>query len=120
MAENKIMQQHIRNYSKTRNTYIAYRKAGYSKKFLAEHEGDIILHKAAKKFFDNQGIQKLPTFQSLQEEYAKLLVEKKSLYPEFAKLKKEKSDLQKAKANVDRLLSMEVQPSNAEKAHEQR
>ena len=117
MAEIKIMQQHIINYSKT---YVAYRKAGYSKKFLAEHEGDIILHKAAKKYFDDQGIQKLPTFQSLQEEYAKLLAEKKSLYPEFAKLKKEKSDLQKAKANVDRLLSMEVQPSNAEKEHEQR
>ena len=29
--------------------YAAYRKAGYSKNFLAEHEADILLHKAAKK-----------------------------------------------------------------------
>ena len=69
MAEIAVMRTHIINYAKTRNTYIAYRKAGYSKKFLAEHEGDITLHKAAKKFFDEQGIKKLPTVKSLQAEY---------------------------------------------------
>ena len=120
MTEIKIMQQHIINYSRTRNTYAAYRKAGYSKKFLADHESDIILHKAAKKYFDEQGLQKLPTVKSLQEEYAALLAEKKSIYPEFSKLKKEKSDLQKAKANVDRILSMDVTTPTLEKEQEQR
>ena len=28
------------NYAKTRDTYVAYRKAGYSKKFRQEHEED--------------------------------------------------------------------------------
>ena len=51
MAEIKVLQQHIINYAKTRDTYVAYRKAGYSKKFLSEHESEIILHKAAKQFF---------------------------------------------------------------------
>lgn len=40
---------------------MAYRKAGYSKKFLAAHEGEITLHGATKKFFDAQGLTKLPT-----------------------------------------------------------
>lgn len=31
----------------------------YSKKFLAEHEADILLRKAAKKSFDDLGVQKL-------------------------------------------------------------
>ena len=31
MTEIKILQQHISNYSRTRNIYVAYRKAGYSK-----------------------------------------------------------------------------------------
>ena len=85
MAELKIMRQHIINYAKTRDTYVAYRKAGYSQKFLAEHESEIILHKAAKQFFDEQGLQKLPTIKSLQSEYAQLLSEKKSMYsPELA------------------------------------
>ncbi len=32
--------------------------AGYSKNFLAEHEADILLHKAAKKAFDELGLKK--------------------------------------------------------------
>ena len=39
---------HIVNYAKTRETYVAYRKAGYSKKFRQEHEEEILLHQAAK------------------------------------------------------------------------
>ena len=37
MAEIAVMKTHIINYSKTRDVYVAYRKAGYSKKFKAEH-----------------------------------------------------------------------------------
>ena len=47
MAEIVVLKTHIANYAKTRNVYTAYRKADYSKKYLAEHEGDILLHKAA-------------------------------------------------------------------------
>ena len=60
MAEIAVMKTHIINYVKTKDVYAAYRKAGYSK-YLAEHEPDILLHKAAKKAFDEQGMQKLPT-----------------------------------------------------------
>ncbi len=35
-------------------------EARYSKKFRAEHEADILLHQAAKKYFDSMGITKLP------------------------------------------------------------
>ena len=52
-----VMKTHIINYSKTRDVYVAYRKAGYSKKFKAEHESDILLHQAAKKFFDESGLK---------------------------------------------------------------
>lgn len=57
MAEIAVMKKHIINYAKTREVYAAYRKAGYSKKFLAEHEADILLHKAAKKAFDEMGVK---------------------------------------------------------------
>ena len=65
MAEIVVLKTHIANYAKTRNVYTAYRKAGYSKKYLAEHEGDILLHKAAKKAFDELGVKKLPSVKSL-------------------------------------------------------
>ncbi len=76
MAEIAVLRTHIINYSKTREVYVAYRKAGYSKKFLAEHESEILLHKAAKKAFDEMGVKKLPTVKELQAEYSKLLTEK--------------------------------------------
>lgn len=108
MAEIKVLQQHIINYAKTRDTYVAYRKAGYSKKFLSEHESEIILHKAAKQFFDEQGLKKLPIVKSLQAEYAQLLSEKKAMYAEYQQVKSEMRSLQTAKANVDRILDTDV------------
>lgn len=44
MKEISELQKHISNYSRTREVYVEYRKAGYSKKFLAEHGGEILLH----------------------------------------------------------------------------
>ena len=107
MAEIAVMRTHIINYAKTRDTYVAYRKAGYSKKFLAEHESEITLHKAAKKFFDDQDIQKLPTVKSLQAEYAALMAEKKTAYAEYRKAREDMKELLTAKANIDRILELE-------------
>lgn len=114
MAEIKVLQQHIINYAKTRDTYVAYRKAGYSKKYLSEHESEIILHKAAKKFFDERGLKKLPTVKSLQAEYAQLLSEKKAMYAKYQQAKNEMRSLQTAKANVDRILEVDVSAGEKE------
>ena len=92
MAEVAVLRTHIINYSKTREVYVAYRKAGYSKNFLAEHEADILLHKAAKKAFDELGLKKIPTVKSLQAEYAQLLEEKKKAYGEFRQARDEMRD----------------------------
>ena len=48
MAEIAVLRTHIINYAKTRETYVAYRKASYSRKFREEHEQEILLHQAAK------------------------------------------------------------------------
>lgn len=104
MAEIAVLRTHIINYVKTREVYAAYRKAGYSKKFLAEHEADILLHKAAKQAFDDLGIKKLPTVKSLQAEYAQLLEGKKKDYAEYRRSREEMRELLAAKANVDRLM----------------
>ena len=85
-----------------------YRKAGYSKKFLAEHESEIILHKAAKQFFDEKNLKKLPTVKSLQAEYAQLLSEKKAMYANYQRAREQMRSLQTAKANVDRILGETV------------
>ena len=120
MAEIAVLKTHIINYSKTRDVYVAYRKAGYSKKFLAEHEADILLHKAAKKAFDELGLKKIPTVKSLQAEYAKLLEEKKKAYGEYRQARDEMRELLAVKANVDQLLGTGEQEAEKEKEHGQR
>ena len=52
LAEIASLKKHIINYSKTRATYEAYRKAGYSKNFFEAHREEITLHKAAKQAFN--------------------------------------------------------------------
>ena len=121
MAEIAVLRTHIVNYAKTREVYVEYRKAGYSKKFREEHEEEILLHQAAKNAFDEMGVKKLPKVKELQTEYAKLLEEKKKTYAEYRRSREEMRELLTAKANVDRVLKMEVeQDVEKEKDHGQR
>ena len=115
MEEITAMRTHILNYVKTRDTHAAYRKAGYSKKFLAAHEGDIILHKAAKKYFDEQGLKKLPSVKSLQAEYVELLAKKKAAYADYRKAREDMQELVTAKANIDRILGKDAPERGATK-----
>ena len=121
MAEIAVLRTHIVNYAKTREVYVAYRKAGYSRKFREEHEEEILLHQAAKNSFDEMGVKKLPKVKDLQAEYAKLLEEMKKTYAEYRHSREEMRELLTAKANVDRVLKMEVeQDVEKEKDHGQR
>ena len=117
LAEINVLKTHIVNYSKTRDVYVAYRKSGYSKKFLEEHEADIIIHKAAKKAFDEMGVKKLPTVKSLQVEFADLLTAKKEAYAELKKVRDELRDLTVHKANYEELRDLEEREKRKEKEH---
>ena len=119
MEEIGTLRTYIIQYAKTRDTYVAYRKAGYSKKFLEEHREEIALHKAAKDAFDKLGLKKLPKVKDLNAEYAEVLNQKKKLYPEYRRARDEMRELT-VKANVDRVLNMEAPEAGREKDHSQR
>ena len=101
MAEIAVLRTHIVNYAKTRPVYDAYRKAGYSKKFLEVHREEITLHKAAKAAFDEASLTKLPKVKDLNIECADLLAKKKSEYPAYRKARDEMQELMKAQKNVE-------------------
>ena len=121
MAEIAVLRTHIVNYAKTRETYVAYRKAGYSKKFRQEHEEEILLHQTAKEAFNELNVKKLPTVKELQAEYAQLLADKKTAYGEYRQARTALRELLTVKNNVDRVLTMEqTEPQQKEKDHGQR
>ena len=101
IAEIAVLRTHIVNYAKTRPVYDAYRKAGYSKRFLENHRAEITLHKAAKAAFDESNLKTLPKVKELDAEYSKLLTEKKALYPDYRKAKDEMQELLRAQRNVE-------------------
>ena len=121
MKTNAELQKHIIGYTKTRQTYVEYRKAGYTKKFRETHEADILLHQTAKKFFDELGYgkdKKLPTVKTLRAEYAAALEEKKNAYSEYKKAKSEMRELLVARENVDRMLNISVSERERETERE--
>lgn len=120
MTEIGNLKTHIINYSKTRDIYTAYRKAGYSKRFYEEHTADLLLHKAAKVAFDELKDKKLPTIKVLQKEYMGLLSEKKKAYAKYHPAKKEMQNVLTAKANIDQILGDDLAKKEKQKSQEQR
>ncbi|MCD8130405.1 MAG: relaxase/mobilization nuclease domain-containing protein [Lachnospiraceae bacterium] len=126
LAEIAVLKKHIFNYSKSKGTYAAYRKSGYSKQFLEEHREEITLHKAAKEAFDllnasgnsaagNRSGGKLPTIQQLNQEYAEVLKNKKAAYAEYRTVRKEMQDFLIAQKNVETILGLNQEQEEQKK-----
>ena len=118
LVEIAALKKHIINYSKTREIYAQYRKSGYSKKFFEEHREEITLHKAAKEAF-SQIEGPIPKIKQLNEEYERVLREKKQTYAEYRQARQEMKDYQTAKYNVDQFLRKEEEERHAEKNKKQ-
>ena len=120
LAEIATLKKHIINYSKTRSTYEAYRKAGYSKKYFEAHREELTLHKAAKQAFDELGVRKIPKVKELSAEYAEILTGKKAAYAEYRKVRDEAQELSIAARNIISLYeadTKEQERQSQEKAH---
>jgi hypothetical protein len=104
MAEVTELQKYIGQYGKTRATYEAYRRSGWSRKFYDEHVAEVLLHKAAKNYFDKLGMKKLPSITSLKQEWATLNSEKKSLYAGYRQAKETSRELTVALGNANQIL----------------
>lgn len=120
MAEIAVLKTQVINYAKTRKIFDGYKASRYSKKYLAEHEADILLHRAAKKTFNDMQLKKLPTVKSLQAEYAALLSEKKAAYSEYRQARDEMKKLLVYRANAEKILGKDVFEAEKEKEQGQR
>lgn len=106
LIEIAALKKHIINYSKTKDLYVQYRKSGYSKRFFEEHRDALTLHKAAKEAF-SQIEGKIPTIRELNDEYDKVLREKKKTYAEYREAQREMKEWQTAKYNIDQFYKTE-------------
>ena len=109
IQENAITQKQIQKYAQTRKVYDGYIRAGYSKKYLEEHEKDILIHKAAKKYFDDKGMDIIPKTKDLKAEHIALVKKRTAVNSEYRKAKAEKEELSIVKANIDAILKQDHQ-----------
>ena len=116
------LQRNIGTYSKTREIYAQYRKLTGRKreKFYEQHCNEITACQAAKRYFDSLGLKKLPSIQSLKQEYAMLQAENKKRYPEYKQAREKMIELLTAKNNVERILGVTEKEKNRSRQQEPR
>ena len=105
-------------YMRTREVYDDYKKSRYSRAYYEEHESEILLHKAAKKSFDEWNLRKLPTVKSLNAEYTELVRQKKTLYAEYSSVRSEMRELLIHKSNVEKILGVDETEAKKQTEHE--
>ncbi len=114
IQENAITQKQIQKYAQTRKVYDGYIRAGYSKKYLEEHKKDILIHKAAKRYFDDKGMDTIPKMQELKAEHLTLVKKRTAVNSQYRKAKAEKEELQIVKANIDAVFQIAHQRTTSQ------
>jgi hypothetical protein len=115
MNTNRELKSATVQYARTRPVFEKYKAAKYSKKFLAEHEADIELYRAAqtdlKHLLDGA---KLPKMDALKEEERRLAKQKRKLYAEYQRIRQDMQEVNTAKTNIDYLLGYAGQDKKKE------
>ena len=109
MIEIKELRQHIFNYAKSKKVYAEYKAKKYDERFFEEHREPLMLYKAAKEAFKKYD-GPIPTIRELDEEFQKLLQEKRQLYSEYKIARAEMQELLTAKQNVEQFLGKQNLP----------
>ncbi|MCL1877316.1 MAG: relaxase/mobilization nuclease domain-containing protein [Defluviitaleaceae bacterium] len=113
LKEISALQKNIGTYRKTRDIYSQYLRTKRNKDFYAKNKNTIQSCEAAKQFFDTLGLEKIPTYKELQEEYASLVAEKQKGILQRTQLKKEFTDLESAQKNVCAILDLRTNETEA-------
>lgn len=115
MKRNADLKAAIVDYARTRPVFEEYKAKKYSRKYLAEHEADIAVYRAAqaamKELLDGE---KLPKMDALKAEWQTLTAAKKSGYSEYRAAQKDMREVVAVKANIDRLLGIAGRDKNKE------
>ena len=84
------------------------RESGWSSKFYAEHEQEILIHKAAKKVFDSYP-EKFPSIADLNAEERQLIAQRQQDYIDYKEAKSTARELATVKANIQSVLRSDLQ-----------
>jgi hypothetical protein len=113
LKEISELQKHIDTYGKTKEKFKMWQSIKNKQKAdefyeASDNRADIVLHQAAKKFFnEHKNLRvdgKIPSIESLRQEWAKLKSKKSSLYKDYNKIKGDAKELAVARQNAEAVL----------------
>ena len=115
MKRNAELKKAIADYARTRPVFEDYKAKKYSNKYLAEHEADIAVYRAAQAMMKEllQG-EKLPKMDALKAEWQTLTAAKKSGYSDYRAAQRDMREVVTVKANIDHLLGIVGRDKNKE------
>ena len=116
ITHNSELRAAVVDYARTRPVFEGYKAANYGKKYLAEHEADIAVHRSAQASMKEllKG-EKLPKMDALKAEAGRLAAEKKALYSQYRAAQKEMRGAVAVKSNIDHLLGITGEAKNRER-----
>ena len=120
MDEISELRGHIINYAKTKDVYEEYRKSGYSRKFYAEHENDIVKNKAARERFKAFNGKKILSIKELNDEFQECLAQKRQAYSEYHDAREKMQLYKVAKYDIDRILNADIEKEKARSSQRER
>ena len=115
MQRNADLKAAIVDYARTRPVFDEYKAKKYSNKYLAEHEADIAVYRAAQATMKEllHG-EKLPKMETLKAEWQTLSAAKKSGYGDYRAAQKEMREVIAVRTNLDHLLGITDREKNKE------
>ena len=115
MKRNAALKKAIVDYAKTRPVFEEYKAKKYSRKYLAEHEAELAVYRAAQASMRELLCgAKLPKMDALKAEWRRLASKKKSGYAEYRAAQKKMREAVTVKANIDCLLGIADREKNKE------
>ena len=107
MKRNADIKAAVVDYARTRPVFEEYKTRKYNKKYLAEHEADISVYRAAQAAMKELlNGERLPKMDALKAEWQTLAAAKKSGYSEYRDAQKDMREIISVKANIDHLLGI--------------
>lgn len=104
LNEISALRKQVVAYARTRKVFEAYRQAGYSKKFAAEHREELEMYRGAKRAFQEMEQAKIPSGRELQVAFERTLAEKRNAYAAYWTKQQEWREMVVVKGNVEQVL----------------
>ena len=104
LSEISTLRKQVVTYARARKVFEAYRQAGYSKKFAAEHREELEAYRGAKRVFQRMGQAKMPSGRELQVAFEQTLAKKRDTYAAYWAKQQEWREMMVVKGNVEQVL----------------